>query len=82
MTQYCASLETHNRNTGPSPCPRPAPPSYFVWHRFKEYGGGGDLFLVGHEAVSEVTSIGQVKPHYPAVGLHQGCVDSKVSWRP
>lgn len=51
---------------------------YLIWHGLKEDRGGRNLLLVRHESMGEVAPIGQVQPHDPAVGLHQGRVHRKV----
>lgn len=51
---------------------------YLIGHGLEEDRGGRDLLLVCHEAVGEVATVGQVQPHDPAVGLHQGRVHRKV----
>ena len=55
--------------------------SYLVRHGLKEDGRGRDLLLLGHEAVGQVTSVGEVQAHDPPVGLHNGCVHGKVGGR-
>ncbi len=51
---------------------------YLVWHGLKEDGRCWDFLLVSHEAVCQVTSVRGVQSHDPAMGLHDGRVDSKV----
>lgn len=53
--------------------------SYLIRHGLKEDGRCGDFLLLRHEAVCQMTSVRKVESHDPAMGLHDGGVDSKVS---
>lgn len=52
---------------------------YLIRHGLKEDGRCGDFLLLRHEAVCQMTSVRKVESHDPAMGLHDGGVDSKVS---
>lgn len=52
---------------------------YLIWHGFKEDRRRGDLLLLSHEAMSQVTSIWKVQSHDPSMRLHKGSIDGKVS---
>lgn len=54
---------------------------HLIRHWLKEDWCCRDFLLLSHETVCEVTSVRKVQPHDPAVGLHNGCVDGKVSRR-
>lgn len=54
---------------------------YLIWHGFKEDRRRGDLLLLSHEAMSQVTSIWKVQSHDPSMRLHKGRIDGKVSGR-
>ena len=52
--------------------------AYLVGHGLEEDGGGGDLGLVGEEAVGEVATVRQVQPHNPTRRAHQRREHRKV----
>ena len=51
---------------------------HFVRERFKEHRRSGDLLLRRHEAVRQVTAIGQVQTHDAAMGTNHAGVNSKI----
>jgi len=52
---------------------------YLIRHGLKKDGRRRDFLLIGHETMRQVTAVRKVQSHDPAVGLHDGRVDSKVS---
>jgi hypothetical protein len=72
---------TNTCNATPMPCPLPRPRCCHgllleyapVWHALKVDGGCRHALLGCHEAVCEVTTMGQVQAHDSVMRLQQGC---------